>query len=75
MKIPFTKCQANGNDFIFIFAENINIPLLSGNVIRQLCSRHFGIGGDGLFIVSSSKESDFLLDYYEFLLQLSLLYQ
>ena len=47
-----------------IFAENINTHPLSGNVIRQLCSRHFGIGGDGLFIVSSSKESDFLLDYY-----------
>ena len=34
------------------------------NIICNICSRHTGIGADGLLIVSESKHYDFELDYY-----------
>ena len=64
MKIPFTKCHANGNDFIFLFSNELNIDILNESLIKQLCNRHTGIGADGLFVISSSDKYDFILDYY-----------
>ena len=64
MKIPFTKCHANGNDFILILSENFPDIDAKESIIQRLCNRHTGIGSDGLFIISPSKNNDFLLDYY-----------
>tara|TARA_B100001123_G_scaffold195926_1_gene223309 strand:+ start:515 stop:1318 length:804 start_codon:yes stop_codon:yes gene_type:complete len=64
MEIPFTKCQANGNDFILIYEENIPDINITETLIQKLCDRHIGIGADGIFIISSSITNDFRLDYY-----------
>ena len=64
MKIPFTKCHANGNDFILILSENFPDIDAKESIIQRLCNRHTGIGSDGLFIISPSEKKDFLLDYY-----------
>jgi diaminopimelate epimerase len=64
MKIPFTKCHANGNDFILILSENFPDVDSKKSLIQQLCNRNTGIGADGLFIISFSKKYDFSLDYY-----------
>ena len=64
MKIPFTKCHANGNDFILILSENFPEVDEKISIIQRLCNRHTGIGADGLFIISPSEKNDFLLDYY-----------
>ncbi len=63
-KIPFTKYHANGNDFILVLVENFPKKLRNAEIISRLCNHHFGIGADGLFIISPSKECDFKLDYY-----------
>ena len=64
IKIPFVKYHANGNDFILILNENFPENLRNTPTINHLCNRHTGIGADGLFIISPSKECDFKLDYY-----------
>jgi len=64
MKIPFTKCHANGNDFILIFSEDFPDIDAKESLVRRLCNRNTGIGADGLFIILSSKKYDFSLDYY-----------
>ena len=64
MILPFTKCQANGNDFILTLADDFPKETRSVEIIRRLCCRYTGIGANGLFIVSPSNEYDFMLDYY-----------
>lgn len=58
LKIPFTKMQATGNDFILLnFLEDG--PELSPSLIRQMCERRTGIGADGIIIICSSEHADF----------------
>jgi diaminopimelate epimerase len=64
MILPFTKCHANGNDFIFILSDDFPKESRTKHIIRRLCCRHTGIGADGLFVISPSEKLDFLLDYY-----------
>lgn len=55
--MKFSKMHGIGNDFIIIedMEEKVN---LTSNQIIQLCDRHFGIGADGLMLVSPSKDYD-----------------
>lgn len=58
MKLPFTKMQAYGNDYIYINAienEVVNPGLLS----KKISDRHFGVGSDGLVLICASDVCDF----------------
>jgi diaminopimelate epimerase len=50
MKLPFTKMQGAGNDFIVIDATRKDFSL-SRKQIRTLANRHFGVGFDQLLVV------------------------
>jgi diaminopimelate epimerase len=54
--MKFTKLQATGNDFILIYARNIDLdwPKLA----RDMCHRHNGVGADGLLLVIPSNTAD-----------------
>jgi diaminopimelate epimerase len=53
----FTKMHGTGNDFIII--EDLEHQCKDESTLaRDLCSRHFGIGGDGILIVRRSKIAD-----------------
>ncbi|NWF90746.1 MAG: diaminopimelate epimerase [Ignavibacteriaceae bacterium] len=63
-KILFTKMSGAGNDFIVIDKiRNKNITLNSSQ-ISKICDRRKGIGADGLILLANSKDSDFLMHYY-----------
>ena len=64
MILPFTKCHANGNDFIITHLDDFPKEKRTKHIISRLCCRHTGIGADGLFVISSSDKYDFMLDYY-----------
>ena len=64
MKIPFSKAQANGNDFILFHDPELQGEIRNPKVIQALCHRRFGIGADGILIALSSKDHDFNLEYY-----------
>jgi diaminopimelate epimerase len=53
MKIPFTKMQAIGNDFIVINQIDQSYDLSQAQ-IAKLADRHFGIGFDQLLIIEKS---------------------
>lgn len=53
MRIPFTKMQGLGNDFIVINAVTHNISL-STELISKIADRHFGVGCDQVLILESS---------------------
>ena len=63
-KISFAKYHANGNDFILVLDANFPKNLRVAEILSRLCSRHIGIGADGLFVLSPSDNYDFFLDYY-----------
>ena len=64
MKAEFYKYQGTGNDFIiFDNRENI-IPVLSIKQINKLCNRKFGIGADGLMLLTKKEGYDFEMLYY-----------
>jgi diaminopimelate epimerase len=54
----FAKYVGSGNDFI-IFDQGITpFPCSDRPLIRRLCSRHWGIGADGLLLVEPSPSAD-----------------
>lgn len=53
--MKFTKMQGLGNDYIYIYGEVQNPEELS----QKLSERHFGIGSDGIVIISPSDVADF----------------
>jgi len=60
----FNKYQGAGNDFIIIDnRKGIFNPDDSG-LINKLCDRRFGIGADGLILISGSLQYDFEMKYF-----------
>ncbi|MBM4086047.1 MAG: diaminopimelate epimerase [Planctomycetes bacterium] len=58
MKTPFVKFQAVGNDFVLLDEREVGEREWSALALR-MCDRHFGVGGDGLLVVSKSRVADF----------------
>lgn len=64
MKLNFSKYQGTGNDFVMLDNTNGDYDGLTVENIQFLCDRKMGIGADGLIKISSHKESDFYVDYF-----------
>ncbi|MFH2058252.1 MAG: diaminopimelate epimerase [Pseudomonadota bacterium] len=66
MDLEFIKMEGIGNDFIIIDdrAQTIEKKKPYPDLARQLCSRHFGIGGDGLLLILPSNDHDFKFRIY-----------
>ncbi len=62
MEQEFFKYQATGNDFIII-KENPQIPGNLSSLAKRLCDRHYGIGADGLIIISDHPGTDFRMTF------------
>ncbi len=57
----FEKWQALGNDYLIVEAEALPWEL-SGARVRRLCDPHFGIGSDGVLLLSRSDEQKFVAE-------------
>jgi diaminopimelate epimerase len=64
MNIAFNKYQGAGNDFIIIDNRNSLINPADLKLINKLCDRRFGIGADGLILISDNSEADFEMKYF-----------
>jgi diaminopimelate epimerase len=64
MIIVFNKYQGAGNDFIIIDNRSEVINPVDSDLINRLCDRRFGIGADGLILISGSHHYDFDMRYY-----------
>ena len=59
----FAKYQGIGNDFVMLADPGGEVEL-TPEIVRALCDRRFGIGGDGVIRVApSSGDADFFMDY------------
>ena len=63
MEIEFYKYQGTGNDFVII-ENRVGDFKKDTVVIKRLCDRRFGIGGDGLILLEHDETSDFRMVYY-----------
>jgi diaminopimelate epimerase len=61
MEIQFLKLHGCGNDYILI--DCLKNPLPDENILSELaqkmCDRHYGVGGEGLILISSSRDHAF----------------
>jgi len=53
--LDFAKAHAYGNDFIYVRADAVG-PAPPGDLARELCDRHTGIGGDGLILYTPTAD-------------------
>lgn len=57
VRLPFVKMQATGNDFVLISSYDYHSSGTRqslAEVSQLICDRHFGIGSDGLLIVTET---------------------
>jgi len=59
--IPFTKMQAQGNDFIILNGLITELPLLTKTFVRRITERRYGIGCDQLLVLEKSEAADALM--------------
>jgi diaminopimelate epimerase len=64
MQIAFNKYQGTGNDFIIIDNRKGLFNPSDTILINKLCNRRFGIGADGLILISLHKQYDFEMKYF-----------
>lgn len=64
MKIQFYKYQGTGNDFILVDNRDNRINHHNPQLIRQVCNRRFGVGGDGIMFLQNIEGYDFEMVYY-----------
>ncbi|HEY1285779.1 MAG TPA: diaminopimelate epimerase [Solirubrobacterales bacterium] len=57
----FEKWQALGNDYLIFEREQLPWELTSGRA-KRLCDPHFGIGADGVLLLSHSDGPDFVAE-------------
>ncbi len=58
MAIAFTKVEAIGNHFVLIDARDL--PEMDWSALAlEMCAHHFGVGSDGLLVMSRSESADF----------------
>ena len=59
-----TKYQALGNDY-WIYDPSKNAEILTPELVKKLCNRHYGLGGDGILVGPKSNARDnFSVDIY-----------
>ena len=63
-EISFTKRSGAGNDFV-LFDRKLNPDLvLSEEKIKKICDRRFGVGADGVLVISDIKGYAFDMKYF-----------
>ena len=61
--IEFTKMQAAGNDYIYVYGQDFLAGDASG-VAGEWCDRHKGIGADGIVLINPSSKADFKMEMF-----------
>lgn len=58
MGMRFTKMHGIGNDYVYVDCFQESFPADPAALARQIADRHFGVGGDGLILITPSQAAD-----------------
>lgn len=59
-KLAFTKMEGIGNDYVYVWLENLDTPITDpGPLAVFMSDRNYGVGGDGLVLIGRSEKADF----------------
>ena len=61
--MKFYKYVAAGNDFVIFDNWDETLDLVQNDIVT-ICDRRFGVGADGVLLLSPSTDSDFTMTYY-----------
>jgi diaminopimelate epimerase len=64
MIIKFFKYQGTGNDFVILDNRDNKYANLTTKQIKHICNRRFGIGADGLMLLTQKEGYDFEMIYF-----------
>lgn len=64
MKIQFWKMHGAGNDFILVDDRAGRFPASDRRWIEHICSRHDGIGAEGLILLQKSGKASFFMRFF-----------
>jgi diaminopimelate epimerase len=61
--LEFTKMHGCGNDYVYVVADRVR-PADPAALARRVSDRRFGIGGDGLIMLTPSRRADLAMEMY-----------
>lgn len=64
MKTNFVKYHANGNDFIMIDNRNGQYSETDNEFAKNICSRRFGVGADGLILMNDHSKHAYEVTFF-----------
>ena len=64
MTIDFYKYQGTGNDFVILDNRDQKYEDLTKKQVKHICDRRYGIGADGLMLLSKKEGYDFEMVYF-----------
>lgn len=64
MIIDFYKYHGTGNDFVLIDNRSLFFDKNNIELISKICSRHTGVGADGLILLENDNHYDFKMIYF-----------
>ncbi|MBI4247074.1 MAG: diaminopimelate epimerase, partial [Candidatus Rokubacteria bacterium] len=56
--IPFVRGHGLGNDYLVIDQRDLPWPLAAG-AIQRICDRNWGVGSDGILLLTPTARADF----------------
>ncbi len=57
-ELRFTKMHGAGNDYVYVNLFEESLPAAPERLAPLVSDRHFGIGGDGLILITPSEKAD-----------------
>lgn len=64
MRIDFSKYEGAGNDFVVVDDQGGFCRAMRPAHVSRLCDRHYGVGADGLLLLSRADAGEFRMVYY-----------